>query len=299
LIPTYEEFMYPFLEVIADNEVHRIRDIYEKLADEFELTEEERNQYIASGSQQIYKNRIGWAGTYLFKASLVSRAKRGSYQITDKGRSVLNDPNINYIDKAFLHKYDSFIDFVKPQSKQKVTPTKSANELNPEEQLADSYVQLKETVKNELLNQIMNSSPKFFEDLVIHLLVEMGYGGSIEAAGKAIGGSGDEGIDGVIKEDILGLDMIYIQAKRWKGNIGRPDIQQFVGSLTGKQAHKGVFITTSDYTKEAREYIKNITPNIILINGDELTEYMYEYDVGVLKKAVYISKEVNEAYFDE
>ena len=299
MIPTFEEFMYPFLEVIADNEVHRIRDIYEKLADKFDLTEEDRNKYLASGRQEVYKTRISWARSYLYKAGLIHKVKRGYYKITEQGKKVLKDPNITYIDKEFLLNYQSFIEFINPQVDNEVVTSEQTNELNPEEQLADSYVQLKETVKNELLNQIMNSSPKFFEDLVIHLLVEMGYGGSIEAAGKAIGGSGDEGIDGVIKEDILGLDMIYIQAKRWKGNVGRPDIQQFVGSLTGKQTHKGVFITTSDYTKEARDYIKNITPNIILINGDELTEYMYEYDVGVLKKAVYIAKEDNEAYFDE
>src|SRR5690625_2497 len=297
MIPTFEEFMYPFLEVIADNEVHRIRDIYEKLADKFELTEEERNQYIASGSQQVYKNRISWARSYLYKAGLIKKVKRGYYQITEEGQAVLRDPDIDAIDNKLLLNYESFVDFVRPQAKEE-TP-EPVSELDPEEQIVESYVQLKETVKNELLNQIMNSSPEFFERLVVQLLVAMGYGGSIEAAGKAIGRSGDEGIDGVIKEDVLGLDMIYIQAKRWKGNVGRPDIQRFAGSLAGKQAHKGVFITTSDYSREARDYVENIAMNIILINGDELTEFMYEYNVGVIEENVFISKMVNESFFDE
>lgn len=177
--------------------------------------------------------------------------------------------------------------------------TPEIKDLNPEEQLIESYNQLKESVKNDLLQLIMDSTPEVFEELVVKLLVAMGYGGTIEDAGEAIGKSGDEGIDGIIKEDILGLDMIYIQAKRWQGSVGRPEIQKFAGSLAGKQAHKGVFITTSDYSQEARDYVVNLAMNIILINGDELTEFMYKYNIGVVDKNTYVIKGVNEPFFED
>lgn len=296
MIPSYEDFMYPLLKIFKDNKSHKTSEFHEQLADYFELSDEDKNEYLPSGKQLVYKNRIGWARTYLYKAGLIDQIKRGLYKITERGRSVLNDPKVEGIDKEFLMQYESFREFLKPSQK----PAKNEKaELDPEEQLNKNYNQIKESTKKDLLKLIMQSSTQFFEELVVELLVSMGYGGSIADAGQAIGSSGDEGIDGVIKEDVLGLDMIYIQAKRWEGVVGRPEIQKFAGSLAGKQANKGVFITTSSYSKEALDYVDKIAMNIILINGDELTEFMYNYNIGVIESDVYVIKKVNEPFFEE
>jgi len=295
MIPGFQELFYPLLKIFEDGQVHKTSEIYEKVAENLKITREARNKYQPSGRQTVYRSRIGWARTYLYKAGLIEQVKRAHYQITEEGKRVLNNPSIKTIDYGFLRSYQSFRDFQRPkQRKEAITK----EELSPEEEFIESYNQLKESVKNELLQLTLDSPPEFFEELVVKLLVEMGYGGTIEDAGEAIGTSGDEGIDGIIKEDILGLDMIYIQAKRWQGTVGRPEIQKFAGSLAGKKAQKGVFITTSDYSQGARKYVQDIAMNIILINGDELTEFMYKYNIGVTDKNTYILKDVNEAFFE-
>lgn len=295
MIPGFQDLFYPLLKIFEDNQVHKTSEIYEEVATKLNISKEARNEYQPSGRQTVYRSRIGWARTYLYKAGLIEQIKRTHYQISEEGKRVLNDTSIKTIDYKFLRSYQTFLDFQRPKQRKTVI---NKEELSPEEEFIESYNQLKESVKNDLLELTLESSPDFFEELVVNLLVSMGYGGTIEDAGEAIGTSGDEGIDGIIKEDILGLDMIYIQAKRWQGTVGRPEIQKFAGSLAGKQAQKGVFITTSDYSQGAKEFIQNIAMNIILINGDELTEFMYKYNVGVTAKNTYVLKDVDEVFFE-
>ncbi|MCZ2259869.1 restriction endonuclease [Sporosarcina sp. G11-34] len=293
--------MYPLLKIFEDGQVHKTGDLYDQLAREFSLTEEQRAEYLPSGKQLVYRNRIGWARTYLFKAGLLEQVQRGVYRISERGQSILNDSGITTLTRKDLMGFDEFRDFQNVGTK--VEPIQPVSldpiELNPEEQLTISYAQLKNALKKELLEKVKLGSPEFFEELVVKLLVSMGYGGSIEDAGKAIGRSGDEGIDGIIKEDVLGLEMIYLQAKRWEGSVGRPEIQKFAGSLAGQQAQKGVFITTSDFTVNALDYVSKIGMKIILISGKELAEFMFQYNIGVSEDNVFIVKKIDEDFFIE
>jgi restriction system protein len=298
-VPDYQRFMYPLLEMASDGKEHSLQEAYQYLADLFQLTREDREEHIPSGRQLLYKNRIGWAKTYLQKAGLIKNVRRGSFIITERGKKVVEDPGVRDIDKNFLMQFPEFQTFVINKENNVEPIDNEEPSLTPLEQLERSYHAITQEIKEELLEKVKNSSPEFFERLVVDLLVAMGYGGSIKDAGRAIGRSGDEGIDGVIKEDVLGLDLIYVQAKRWENVVGRPEIQKFAGSLEGKRAKKGIFITTSDFTEAAREYVDRIEKKIILINGSELADYMFRFDIGVTKVAQYTLKKVDLDYFDE
>ncbi|WP_341960038.1 restriction endonuclease [Planococcus maritimus] len=299
VIPGYQEFMYPLLKLLGDRNEHTLRDVYIHLANEFNLSEEEREELLPSGKQKILHNRIGWARTYLKKAGLLKIVRRGVFVITEAGLDVLENPQILAIDNAFLMKYEEFRVF---KNKEKiVSPPKlnpDDNAITPLEKIEQSYAVLKDEIKEELLEKVKGGTPLFFERIVVELLVAMGYGGSMKDAGQAIGRSGDEGIDGIIKEDILGLDMIYLQAKRWENTVTRPELQKFAGSLDGQRAKKGVFITTSNFSEGAKDYVNMIDKKIILIDGDTLTDYMFAYNIGVSQEEEFIIKKLDEDFFE-
>ena len=291
-VPTHQEFMRPLLELRGDGAERSIRDVYVQLADRFGLSQADRDVLIPSGTQQLLHNRIGWAKTYLLKAGLLQSPRRAVVQITHRGRHAITSGQ--QIDVRFLRQFSEFIEFVTSSQEPEQVGERSpqaqvapASETTPEELIETGYRQVQSALASDLLERVKAASPNFFERLVVQLLVAMGYGGSMEDAGKAIGRSGDEGIDGIIKEDRLGLDVIYLQAKRWERTIGRPDIQQFAGALQGQRARKGVFITSSSFSAEAREYAGRIEARIILIDGTDLARLMIAHSVGVTPVAVY------------
>ena len=280
------------------------RDIIEHLAAEFEVTDEERKELLASGSKAVFDNRVGWARTYLKKAGLLDSPKRAILIISDLGREILSK-NPPKIDTKYLRRFPAFIEFQNGYRNDGETEeesiTEEIHEQTPEEVLDKAYQRIRKSLASELLNKVIDLSPAFFERLVVELLVKMGYGGSIKDAGKALGKSGDEGIDGTIKEDKLGLDIIYIQAKRWRpGNVvGRPELQKFVGALAGQGAKKGIFITTSNFTKEALTYTPRNETKIVLIDGEQLTQLMIDYNLGCTTQQTYELKKLDSDYFGE
>lgn len=300
MIPDYQEIMLPLLKLAADEKVHQFREAVDELADNFELTEEERNQLLPSGNDNLFANRVGWAKTYLKKAGLLKYPKRGYFKITERGKEVLNQAP-EKIDNDFLEQFSNFREFKDSTSAaQESSKTSTAFEFEehtPEEVIEIGHQTLTENLADELLEKVKAQSPDFFEELVVDLLVKMGYGGTIKDAGQAIGKSGDGGIDGVIKEDKLGLDIIYIQAKKWENTVGRPEIQKFAGALQGKNAKKGIFITTSSFSKQARGYADKINSKLVLINGRELAKLMIKYDTGVSTASTYEVKKINSDYF--
>ena len=299
-IPDYQTLMLPLLEILTDDQEHELKNIVGELAVAFSLTEQERKALLPSGLQPIFRNRVGWARTHLKKAGLIEATRRACFKITERGRHALAQKPERITNK-FLGQYPEFLEWIGRPSEPRAaaSPLVEAAELNPEEALENTYQQVRRDLAQELLTSVKRTSPEFFEQLVVDLLVNMGYGGSRKDAGEAIGKSGDEGIDGIIKEDKLGLDAIYIQAKRWEGTVSRPEIQKFVGALHGKRARKGVFITTSGYTREALDYIKNIDPKVILIDGDQLTSLMIDFGVGVSTVSTYEIKKLDSDYFSE
>ncbi len=302
-IPDFQTIMLPLLRLAADGEVHYIHDAVSILADEFDLAEEERTRLLPSGQQPIFYNRVGWARTYLKKAGLLEDPKRGYFQITPRGKAVLED-NPSRIDMKFLRQFPEYIEFretVRERSEEEVAEDEDLSGLTPEEALENAYQRIRSDLSEKLLSHVLSSTPGFFEKLVVELLVKMGYGGSLRDAARAVGQSGDEGIDGIIDEDRLGLDTIYIQAKKWKTStsVGRPEIQKFVGALQGKRAKKGIFITTTSFSKEARDYVSNIDTKVVLIDGHRLTDLMIDYDVGVSTRTNYELKELDTDYFGE
>ena len=303
MIPDYQTCMLPLLTSLKDGKEHSSKELITKLILDFNLTEEEINEQIPSQRQPTINNRIHWANTYMRKAGLIDSVSRGIYRITEEGLRVLN-ANPTRIDVKFLSKYPDFVEFQKGTSKVISTRNEKTQELEitqtPEEALETIYSQLSSALAHDLLEKVLSQTPNFFENLVVELLVKMGYGGSIEDAGKAIGKSGDEGIDGVIKEDKLGLDVIYVQAKRWQpGNtVGRPELQAFVGALAGQGGKKGVFITTSSFTREAEAYNpQNV--KIVRIDGKKLAQLMIDYNIGVSTRAMYEIKRIDLDYFEE
>ncbi|MGI5059024.1 restriction endonuclease [Treponema pectinovorum] len=301
-IPDYQTLMLPVLKCVADGNEHKIKDIIEKLAEEFSLTEDELGIMIPSGTQSVFYNRVGWARTYLKKANLINSEAKGSIKITERGKEILKE-NPQRIDNKFLKQFDEFVEFrnkVNPKKEKIDFETEYINQT-PEELIDGAFQDFQKSLAEELLEKIRKVNPSFFERLVVALLVKMGYGGSIKDAGRAVGKSGDEGIDGIIKEDKLGLDVIYIQAKRWKENniIGRPEIQKFVGALAGQGAKKGIFITASSFSKEALEYKPMNDTKVILIDGIELANLMIEYNLGVAPLHSYELKRIDSDYFDE
>lgn len=304
MIPDYQSLMLPLLKLVSDRQEHKYRDLIENLATEFQVTDEERKELLASGNQAIFDNRVGWAKTYLKKAGLLDSPKRATFVITQIGLDTLKK-NPDRIDAKYLRQFPAFLEFQNASrndndSEEEIVIVES-NEQTPEENLDKAYQRIRKSLASELLNRVVDLSPTFFERLVVELLVKMGYGGSIKDAGKAIGKSGDEGIDGTIKEDKLGLDIIYIQAKRWRpGNVvGRPELHKFVGALAGQGAKKGIFITTSNFTKEALEYTPKNETKIVLIDGEQLAQLMIDYNLGCTTQQIYELKKIDSDYFGE
>jgi restriction system protein len=300
-IPDYQTIMLPLLKFAADNKEHFLREAVDCLADEFELSEEERKEMLPSGTQILFNNRVAWALTYIRKAGLVESPKRGVFKITDRGHQVLSQ-DLENIDSKFLDQFPEFVEFRKPKKKlPKALPGVAtiSDDKNPEETLEEAYQELHDELASELLQTVKQCAPVFFERLVVDVLIKMGYGGSRKEAGQAVGKISDGGIDGIIKEDKLGLDIIYIQAKRWEGVVGRPEIQKFAGALQGQRARKGIFITTSNFTKDALNYVENIETKIILIDGQRLAELMIAYNVGANTTAIYEVKKIDSDYFIE
>jgi restriction system protein len=304
MIPDYQTLMLPLLKLVSDGQEHKYRELIESLAAEFQVTDQERKELLASGNQPIFDNRVGWAKTYLKKAGLLSSPKRATFIITDTGRKALSKKP-ERIDARYLRQFPAFLEFQNASRNDNETEEETAaiaiHEQTPEESLDKAYQRIRKSLASELLNKVVDLSPSFFERLVVELLVKMGYGGSIKDAGKAMGKSGDEGIDGTIKEDKLGLDIIYIQAKRWKpGNVvGRPEIHKFVGALAGQGAKKGIFITTSNFTKEALDYTPRNETKIVLIDGQQLAQLMIDYNIGCATQQIYELKKLDSDYFEE
>ena len=300
-IPDYQTCMLPFLRYLSDGADHTLRDAEESLAEHFKLTSTERAELLPSGQQGVFKNRIGWARTYLKKAGLLESPKRGVFKITARGlKTIASVPT--RIDAKYLEQFPEFVEFrdvSKPESGSVAAVELPPSKTTPEEAIELAHQGLREQLAAELITRILSCSPTFFEQLVVELLVKMGYGGSRRDAGERIGQTGDGGIDGIIKEDRLGLDTIFIQAKRWQGSVGRPEIQKFVGALQGQRAKKGVFITTSSYTAEAADYATRIDTKVVLIDGKQLAGLMIDFDVGVASAATYVVKRIDSDYFEE
>lgn len=300
-VPSFHSWFLPLLRKVADGHVHRLSDIYEELAVEMGLSEEDMKQMLPSAKQLTYRNRIGWARTYLVKAGLLEKPQRAHVRITQRGLDALAN-DADRLDVNYLKQFPEFMKFQKGSKGEKNKVASKQTDpatTTPEEALEDAHQTIKEAVTQELLERIMAAPPAFFETLVVELLLKMGYGGSREDAGQTIGGSGDGGVDGVIKEDRLGLDMIYVQAKRWEGTVGRPVVQAFAGSLEGHRARKGVMITTSHFSSGAWEYVSQIEKKIVLVDGEQLADLMFELGLGVSTEATYEVKKIDTDYFEE
>lgn len=298
-IPDYETLMLPLLRIAASangNEVQLISAV-DQLAEEFKLTEEERKELLPSGGTFKFTSRVSWARTYLQKAGLLEATRRGYFRISPRGVEVLKKKP-QKVDNRLLSQFEEFLEFQGKKKNKKEHDT--AVHETPIESIASHYEQIRKALASELLDRVKKSSPQFFERLVILLLVRMGYGGSLKDAGQAVGKTGDGGIDGVIREDKLGLDNIYVQAKRWTDKpVGSPDIDQFAGALSKKKAGKGIFITTSCFTKDALASVREYSCRIILIDGVQLAEYMIDHGVGLSVETVYEIKKVDSDFFEE
>ena len=304
-IPDFQSIMLPLLQFCGDSKEHSNRDAIDHLAEILRLSEEERKELLPSGRQAIFHNRVAWARAYMKMAKLLENPQRGIFRITERGQEVLQNPP-QKIDIRFLMQFPEFAERRKAeQSKLKkkknvsTSPNESGSSITPEEQIEEAYENLKENLTSEIIFQLKESSPSFFEKVVVEVLVKMGYGGSRRDAGEAVGKSGDEGIDGIIKEDRLGLDIIYIQAKKWENTVTRPEIQKFAGALQGKRAKKGIFLTTSEFSQGCEEYVAAIDNKIILIDGQRLAQLMIDFNVGVSTEATYELKRVDSDYFAE
>ena len=302
-IPDYQSIMLPLLRFAGDRQEHSLRETIDALADTFDLPPEERKELLPSGQQQVFDNRVGWARTYLTKACLVQKTRRSHYEVSQRGLDVLT-ANPDRIDVKFLDQFEEFREFralkgTRSGSTAAAEASDAEQQTTPEEALESAYGRLRASLAAEILQQVKTASPSLFERLVVELLLKMGYGGSRQDAGRAIGRSGDEGIDGIIKEDRLGLDIIYIQAKRWEATVGRPEVQKFAGALQGQRAKKGIMITTSGFSPEARDYVSKIDNKIVLIDGDELSGLMIDHNLGVSPMASYEVKKLDTDYFTE
>ncbi len=302
-IPDFQTLMRPLLEAHADGKEHLNRDLVAHLSAQFGLTDEERREMLPSGRARLFDNRIGWAKSHIAQAGLLVSPRRAISTITERGRQALrNHPQ--RIDLRTLNDYDEYREF---RNRRKSTDDEengqpdmeAQEEQTPEELLENAYLKVRRQIEAELLSQIKNAPPEFLERVVVDLVVRMGYGGSRKDAGEALGRSGDEGIDGIIKEDPLGLDIIYLQAKRWEGTVGRPEIQKFAGALQGQRARKGIFITTSTFSSDALEYASRIETKIILIDGPRLAKLMFDHGVGVATASNYEVKRIDSDYFTD
>ena len=295
--------MRPLLEAHADGKEHINRDLVAQLGEQFGLTEEERREMLPSGGARLFDNRIGWAKSHITQAGLLNSPRRAVSVITDRGREALQI-HAQRIDLRFLNGYDEYREFRNRRKnlegdESETTEAEIQDAQTLEELLENAYFQVRRQIEAELLSQIKSSPPDFLERVVVDLVVRMGYGGSRKDAGEALGRSGDEGIDGIIKEDPLGLDIIYLQAKRWEGTVGRPEIQKFAGALQGQRARKGIFITTSMFSADALEYTSRIETKIILIDGQRLAKLMFDHGVGVATASNYEVKRIDSDYFTD
>lgn len=283
--------MRPLLELHKDQQEHVNRDLVTKLAEQFKLTDEERREMLPSGRAKLFDNRVGWAKTHIVNAGLITAPRRSISIISERGNAALaTDETINL---KYLKQFQEEL----PQNRSTTRATSKSEEISPEESFENAYLEVRQGIEAKILNNLLENDPSFLEQVVVDLIVKMGYGGSRKDAGEAIGQSHDEGIDGIVKEDPLGLDTIYLQAKRYNGTIGRPDIQKFAGALQGQRAKKGIFITTSSYSSGAHEYVKNIDSKIILIDGKELAKLMFDYGIGVSTVSTYEVKSIDTDYF--
>lgn len=298
-IPDYQTIMLPLLKFSADEKEHSIREAVKILADKFNLTENEKREMLPSGQQEVFFNRVGWARTYLKKAGLLKAPKRGTFKITKRGKEILSS-NPSEINNKLLSQFDEFKEFKKRKKKKKVGSDTYRDQIKtPEEAFESAYENLRSELASDIIEHLKKCDPSLFEKIVIEVLVKMGYGGSLKDAGQAIGRRGDEGIDGIIKEDRLGLDIIYVQAKRWDNTVGRPEIQKFAGALQGQRAKKGIFITTAKFSKDAIDFASKIESKIILIDGELLADYMIDYNVGVTTISKYELKKIDSDFFIE
>jgi restriction system protein len=316
-IPNYEAIMLPLLRSLQDGRLKGTQETLDELARTFELTDAERKQLLPSGRQALFTNRVAWAKFYLKKASLVESPRRGIYCISERGKSLLATAPPQLTAAFLLGRYPDFRDFYtrardenegqppaqRPDAVRTVTPATATETRTPtqtpEELLELGHSQIQEGLAADLLQRVKEASPEFFENLVVDLLLRLGYGGSRADAGRRVGGSGDGGIDGIINQDPLGLDTIYIQAKRWEGVVGRPEIQKFAGALQGQRATKGVFITTSSFTRDASTYVETVPNKIILIDGPQLARLMIAHGVGVTKVAQFDVNRIDSDYFSD
>ncbi len=299
-IPDYQSIMLPLLTMSNDGQEHSHREAINTLADHFQLTEEERRELLPSGKQPIFDNRVGWAKTYLEKSGLLDKTRRAHFRITNEGREVLASNPVQ-INNAFLKQYASFRDFTSPSksAEKETSATAAQGDTTPDEQIAQAHQELNQSLAVEVITSVRNATPQFFEQLVVDLMIAIGYGGSRKEAGQATRSTNDDGVDGIIKEDRLGLDTIYLQAKRWVNIVTRPEIDKFIGSLTRNRARKGVFITTSDFSDGAREAVNTLDMKVVLIDGQQLAELMIEHNLGVTPKYVYEVKQLDSDYFSE
>lgn len=308
MIPSYEEMLLPLLRCLEDGRDHSLDEVRDYLANHFAVTPEERRELAPSGRQKLLDSRVSWAQTYLNKALLIERPRHAVYRITERGREVLRQ-NPTSINVEFLKQYPEFRKFFRPTSKHKRRDRNSLNvrrrpmantngrDQTPEEALEQSYQSLREARVTEILERLLEVSPARFEQIVVDVLLAMGYGGSRPEAGRAIGRTGDGGVDGLVDEDRLGLDRIYVQAKRWRDSVPVAAVSAFAGALMAHQTSKGVFITTSDFTKEARAYVSKIDKRIALVDGKQLAGFMFDYGVGMIDEARYIVKKLDPDYF--
>lgn len=293
-IPDFQSLMLPLLKFSSDGVEHSLADARSPLADQFGLTDEERAELLPSGQQPRFNNRVAWAKVYLERAGLFAKTRRGHFKITDRGNDVLAAPP-DRIDINFLKRFPEFDSFRTKHTENDDTGT--IDDETPEEVLQTAYETIRDSLATELLAMVKSLSPTFFEHLVLDLMLKMGYGGSRDNSGLVTNAGADEGIDGIVNEDQLGLDVIYLQAKRWENTVGRPEIQRFVGALHGRRAKKGVFLTTSNFSQDAREYVATIDPKVVLIDGIKLAQLMIDFNVGVSKFQVYEIKRIDSDYF--
>ena len=298
-IPDYQSIMLPLLELAGNGKEFHHREASEELAKYFKLKEEDRKILLPSGQQYIFENRVGWAITYFKKAALFEKTRRGYFKITARGLKVLQDkPQV--INVAFLKQFPEFIEFQSiKRDKEEKGGKEEGEPYTPEETIEFAYQKVRKNLTADLIQMVKKVSPSYFEKVVVDLLLKMGYGGTRKDAGEAIGKSGDEGIDGIIKEDRLGLDVVYVQAKRWENPVSRPEIQKFAGALQGQKARKGIFITTSSFTKDAIDYASRIENKIVLVDGEELANLMIDHGIGVATASSYEIKRIDQDYFPE
>lgn len=295
-VPDFQSFFKPLLDLAADGKEYSIQEAREVIAKVMTLPEADLKEPLPSGIQTKFENRVAWAKSYFIQAKVLESPRRSMFRITQRGMD-LHKAGHKRIDVRILNQYPEFLEFHKARSPKEEEQEPSRE--TPEETLQKSYESIRGDLASQIVQRIANNSPQFFERLVVDLMVAMGYGGSRADAGKSIGGTGDEGIDGIIKEDRLGLDLVYLQAKRWEGTVGRPDVQKFVGALHGKRAKKGVFITTGKFSDDAKNYVETIDPKVILIDGRMLAELMIDHGLGTTTTATFQVKRIDSDYFTE